>query len=156
MKKVCEMVKRISGKSQPSATHHLLVNDNKIEHPKDIANTLASTISFSSSHEHYSESFEKSRVQQEKRPLNFNSDNSEYYNELFSLSELQDALRQCHDTAVGPGEIHNKMLGHQTPFYLHCFISGKLVASHCRGRKRPSFLYRNQTKITSIPAITDQ
>jgi hypothetical protein len=106
------MVKRISGKSQPSVIHHLLVNDNKIEHPKDIANTLSSTISFNSSHEHYSKGFEKCRVQQEKRPLNFSSDNLEYYNELFSLSELQDALCQCHCTAVRPDEIHYQMLKH--------------------------------------------
>jgi hypothetical protein len=98
MKNVWEMVKRISGKSQPSAIHHLLVNDNKIEHPKGIANTLVSTISFNNSHERYSKSFKKYQVQQEKRPLNFNSDNSEYYNELFWLSKLQDALRQCHDS----------------------------------------------------------
>jgi hypothetical protein len=39
--------------------------------------------------------------------LNFNPDNSEYL-----LSELQDALRQCHDTAVGPDEIHYQMLKH--------------------------------------------
>jgi hypothetical protein len=77
-----------------------------------MANTLASTISFNSSHDHDSKSFEKSRVQQEKRPLNFHSDNSEYYNELFSLSVLQDALRQCHDTAVGPDEIRNQMHKH--------------------------------------------
>jgi hypothetical protein len=56
------MVKRISGKSQPSTIHHLPVNDNKIEHPKDIPNTHASTISFNSLHEHYSNSFEKFRV----------------------------------------------------------------------------------------------
>jgi hypothetical protein len=106
------MVKRISGKLQPSAIHHLLVDDNKIEHPKDIANTLASTISFNSSREHYSKSYMKSRIQLEKCPLNFNSDNLEYYNELFSLSELQDALSQCHDTAVRPDEIHYQMLKH--------------------------------------------
>jgi hypothetical protein len=112
MKKVWEMVKRISGELQPTAIHHLLVDDNKTEHPEDLANTLASTISFNSSHEHYGKSFEKSRVQQEKRPLNFNLDNSEYYNGLFSPSELQDALRQCRDTAVGPDEIHCQMLKH--------------------------------------------
>jgi hypothetical protein len=132
-----------------------------IEHPKDIANTLASTISFSSSHKHYSKRFEKSRAQQEKRPLNFNSDNSEYYNELFSLSEQQDALRQCHDTAVGPEEIHTKCCNtYQTPLYPHCFISsmtsGKLVASHRRGQKRPSFHYRNQTRTTPVPTTTDR
>jgi hypothetical protein len=97
---------------QISTSHHLLVNDNKIEHPQHIANTHASTISFNSSHEHYSKSFEKSRVRQEKRALNFNSGNSEHYNELFSLSELQVALRQCHDTAVGPDEMHYQMLQH--------------------------------------------
>jgi hypothetical protein len=112
MKKVWEMVICINGKSQPSAIYHLLVDNDKIEHPKDIANTLASTISSNSSHEHYSKSFEKSRVQQEKRPLNFNSEHWEYYNKLFSLSELQDALRQCHDTAVGSDEIHYQMLKH--------------------------------------------
>jgi hypothetical protein len=90
------MVKRISGKSQPSAVHHLLVNDNKIEHPKDLPIHLRLLSASISSHEHYSKSFEKSRVQQEKRPLNFNSGNSKYYNELFLPSELQDALRQCH------------------------------------------------------------
>jgi hypothetical protein len=76
MKKVWENVKRISGKSQPSTIRHLVVHDNEIEHPKDIANTLASTISFKSSHKHYRKSFEKSRVQLEKRPLSFYSDYS--------------------------------------------------------------------------------
>jgi hypothetical protein len=47
------MIKRIIGQSQRSAIHHhLLVDDYNIEHPKDIANTFASTISFHSSHEH--------------------------------------------------------------------------------------------------------
>jgi hypothetical protein len=72
MKKVWGMVKCISGKSQPSAIHHLLVSDSKIEHPKDIAITLACTVIFNCSHKRYSKSFEKSRVQLEKRLLNFN------------------------------------------------------------------------------------
>jgi hypothetical protein len=70
------MVKHICGQLQPSAVHHLVVDDSKIEHPENIADTLASTINFNFSHEHYSKSFEKSRVQQEKRPLNFHSDTS--------------------------------------------------------------------------------
>jgi hypothetical protein len=119
MKKVWEMVNLISGKSQPSIIHHMLVDDNNLEHPKDMANALASTISFNSSHEHYSKSLEKSGVQQGKRPLNFNSDNSEYYNELFSLSERQNALCQCHDTAFRPDEIHYQILGTPTT---HRFI----------------------------------
>ena len=112
MKKVWDMVKRISGKSQPSAIHHLQVDNTKIEHPQDIANTLASTVSFNSSPEHYTKNFQKFQAQQEKRPLKFQSDNSESYNHLFSITELEDALRQAHDTAVGPDEIHYQMLKH--------------------------------------------
>jgi hypothetical protein len=142
----------------PSAVHHLLVqvDDNKIEHSRDTANTLASTVSFNSSHEHYSKSFKKSRVQLEKRPFNFDSDYSEYYHELFSLLELQDALHQCHDTAVGPDEIHHQMLKHLPDTTLsslfHIFNeSGKLVASHFRVWKRPSFLYRKPDKDHTSP-----
>ena len=112
MKKVWKMVKRISGKSQPASNSHLLVDNNKIEHPQDIANTLASAISSNSSKNHYRKSFQKVQALQEKRPLKFHSDNSESYNEFFSLTELQDALHQAHDTAVGPDEIHYQMLKH--------------------------------------------
>ena len=69
-------------------------------------------MSFNSSQEHYSRQFQKVKNLQEKRPLKFHSDNSESYNLLFSLLELQDALHQAHDTAVGPDEIHYQMLKH--------------------------------------------
>jgi hypothetical protein len=45
------MVRKISGKSQPAAVHHLVVHNNKIENPQEIANTIASTVSFNSSQE---------------------------------------------------------------------------------------------------------
>jgi hypothetical protein len=54
--------------------------------------------------------FQKIKTFQEKRPLKFLSDNTEAYNQLFSMTELQDALRQTHDTAVGSDEIHYQML----------------------------------------------
>jgi hypothetical protein len=81
-----------------------------MEHPQDIANTLASTISVNSSNEHFTKNCQKIKTLQEKRPLKFLSDNTEAYNQLFSITELQDALRQTHDTAVGPDEIHYQML----------------------------------------------
>lgn len=112
MKKVWNMVKRISGKSQPSYVRHLLIDNNKIENPQDIANALASTFSFNSSTDHYTKSFRKVQTLHEKRQLKFQSDNSESYNMTFSRSELQDALHQAHDTAVGPDEIHYQMLKH--------------------------------------------
>ena len=59
-KKVWDMVRKMSGKALPAAIHHLVVDGNNIEHPQDIANTLASTISFKSSDEHYTLNFLKS------------------------------------------------------------------------------------------------
>ena len=111
-KKVWDMVRKISGKAQPSAIHHLVVDNIKIENPQQIANTIASTVSFNSSQEQYSQKFQKFKYHQEKHPVKFQSDESESYNQLFSLIELQDAIGQAHDTAVGPDEIHYQMLKH--------------------------------------------
>jgi hypothetical protein len=58
-KRVWDMVKRICGKSQPSAIHHLMVDNNRMEHPQNIANTLASIISINSSNEHCTKTFRK-------------------------------------------------------------------------------------------------
>jgi hypothetical protein len=126
-KKVWDMVRRISGKSQPSATHHLVVDSNRIEHPEDIANTIASTVSYNSTPEHYTAKFQKVKSIQEKRPVKFHSDNSESYNQAFSLIELQDAIRQAHDTAVGPDQIHYQMLKHLPEVF--CSIS-LLLSTH--------------------------
>ena len=38
----------------------------------------------------------------EKKPLDFTSNNTECYNEQFSLDELSEFPRNAHDTAVGP------------------------------------------------------
>ena len=103
-------MRRISGKSQHSAIHHLTINNNKIESPQEIANTIASTFSYNSSPQHLTEKFQKYKTQKEKQCLDLHSDNSEPYNQPFSMQELQDALHQSHDTAVGPDNIHYQML----------------------------------------------
>ena len=84
----------------------------KIEHPKDIANTIGSTLSYNSSSQNLPENFRKIKNQQEKIPLRLQSDNSEPYNLPFSKTELEDSLRLAHDTAVGPDDIHYQMLKH--------------------------------------------
>jgi hypothetical protein len=66
------MVKRISGKSAPGTARHLVVDDDKkIEHPKDIADTIGSTLSYNSSSETLSRNFQKIKTQQEKSHLGF-------------------------------------------------------------------------------------
>jgi hypothetical protein len=54
------MVKRIGGKSAPGTASHLVVDDGKkIEHPKDIANTIGSTLSHNSSSENLPKTLKK-------------------------------------------------------------------------------------------------
>ena len=52
------------------------------------------------------------KQQKEKRNLKFSSDNSETYNQSFSLSELKDALSKAHDSSPGPDDIHYQFLKH--------------------------------------------
>ena len=47
-----------------------------------------------------------------KRNLKFSSDNSETYNQPFSLSGLKDALSKAHDSSPGPDDIHYQFLKH--------------------------------------------
>jgi len=44
--------------------------------------------------------------------LRFKSNNSESYNDLFSMQKLTDAISKSHDTAVGLDDIHYQMLKH--------------------------------------------
>jgi len=112
MKKIWNMVKRISGKQSSPPVKHLKVNGSLIDDHLQICNTLASTLSHNSSTEHYSDQFRHYKAREEKRPLKFESDNTEVYNQPFTRTELQDALHKAHDTAVGPDNIHYQMLKH--------------------------------------------
>ena len=42
--------------------------------------------------------------------MKFTSDNTEDYNQPFSLLELKQALQKSYDSAVGPNDIHYKLL----------------------------------------------
>ena len=79
---------------------------------KDISNTLADALSKNSSSENYTQKFKNIKQQKEKRNLKFSSDNSESYNQSFSLSEFKDALSKAHDSFPGPDDIHCQFLKH--------------------------------------------
>lgn len=112
MKKIWDMVRKISGKPSSPTISHLKDNNNIIEEPISIVNTLGSTIANNSSSTRASKSFHKYKSQQEKNPIKFESDNTEIYNLPFCLSELEDSLKQSHDTSTGPDNIHYQMLKH--------------------------------------------
>ena len=93
------MICRISGKPTGTKIPHLHVNNSEVSDIPDIANSLAQTFSDNSSSEQYN-------------PLNFKSNNTETYNNPFSMSELTAAISKLHDMAAGPDNIHYKMLKH--------------------------------------------
>ncbi|MES9951106.1 MAG: reverse transcriptase domain-containing protein [Candidatus Thiodiazotropha sp.] len=113
VKKVWDMIRKISGKSKSPNYSHLNTNGEDMATTKeDIANTLGGTFMINSSAKHYSKKFQDIKKQQEKTKLNFKSKNEEIYNNPFSISELKEAISKSHDTATGPDNVHYQMLKH--------------------------------------------
>ena len=70
--KAWDMVRKIMGKNQQQSIKHLKVNDEDVTNTKDIADTLAGTISHNSSSDHYTEKFQRNKFRAESCRLNFN------------------------------------------------------------------------------------
>jgi len=111
IKHTWDMVRRINGKGKASFKH-LKKGNNIVTSKEDIANTLGESFSRVSSSEHSAEEFLKIKTRKEKTKLKFKSDNTECYNQPFSISELRDSLERAHDTAAGPDDIHYQLLKH--------------------------------------------
>ena len=111
--------KKSKGEKNCTSLGHLKVNEKFITDKKQIANLLASTISYNSSSQHYSTQFqaikkqkekEKKKEKKKKKTVKFTSVSTEDYNRPFSLLELKQALQKSNDSAVGPDDIHYKLL----------------------------------------------
>ena len=76
----------------------------------DIANRLVDSFSQISSNEHYPLEFQQLKTNCEQRTPNFNSDNTEIYNSLFKMNELENALDRVHDTFPGEDKINYQMV----------------------------------------------
>jgi hypothetical protein len=107
------MVRKIRGRNLPQAVQHLTTPSGECaSNQKSIADCLAQCIAHNSSIEHYSDNLQMRKLSNESKGFSFQSDNSEKYNEVFSLLELQKALQKCHHTAVGPDGIHYAFFQH--------------------------------------------
>ena len=106
------MIRKIKGKGSSDNVQHLKVDDNILTSKTDISNKIAETISKNSSSANYTPEFQKHQNIQEKVNLSFRSDNSEDYNDIFSLDELKSSLNKAHDTASGPDDVHYQLLKH--------------------------------------------
>ena len=122
VKQIWDMIRKIRGKFSHSCIKHLSVNNTTITDIHDITNALGEAFSSISSTDAYTATFQQYKINQEKIELNFHSNNSEYYNKYFSLSELIQAIKVSKDTAPGPDSIHYQFLKHLPEPSLQLFL----------------------------------
>ena len=90
----------------------------------------------------------------ERRKINFHSNNTESYNQLFTMTELKTSLRKSHNTTIGPDEIPYEFLKQLPKISLQYLLqifnniwhSGN-ISNSCK---------QNLQKILQIQQITDQ
>ena len=75
-----------------------------------------------SSKTNMSSKFQAYKNTTEKKTIDFTSNNTECYNESFSLGVLSESLKNSHDTAVGPDQIHSKILKHLPKSSKECLL----------------------------------
>ena len=122
-KNVWSAIRKISGKVSNNTVNHLKTNNSVITNKKDISDTLAKGFAQNSSSENYSKEFQNVKQREEKQKINFKSNNSENYNQPFSLRELREALEKSHDTAAGPDDIPYQFLKHLPHASLQLLLS---------------------------------
>ena len=146
-KTVWKAIRKIKGKKSTSSLGHLKVNGKLITDKKQIENLLASTISNNSSSQHYAPKVQAIKAQKAgKKYVKFKSDNSEGYNQPFSLLELKQALQKSNDSAIGPDDIHHKLLTN----LLKCSLSLLLtVFKYLEIRKCSALLERSHRSCNS-------
>ena len=105
--KIWEIVRKFTRKTRYNRPLPVLEVDGQfIDDALEVGNALGRYFSNISSKENYSESF-RTRMHEMSNTLpDFTSNNTECYNELFTLSELVDSIRRCGNTSVGPDMLH--------------------------------------------------
>ena len=112
IKKVWDMVKKISGKYTKNCTSMINKDGKTYSTTKDIADCLANSFSKNSSNDNYSDKFQSHQRKAEKNNINFNTKSSLQYNKKITLKELRSSLRKSKNTSPGPDNIHYELLKH--------------------------------------------
>ena len=92
----------------------LKIDGEVIDEPKAVGNVLGKYFSDISASSHYPELFQNHMTDLVNRLPEFDSDNCECYNQLFSLKELEESINLCGNTSVGPDRIHYAFIKHMT------------------------------------------
>ncbi|GFT92371.1 putative RNA-directed DNA polymerase from transposon X-element [Trichonephila clavipes] len=100
---------------------------------KEIVNILGETFQSVSSAASYNSRFLEINMQSERTPNNFSTRSFFPYNCDFTMTELQTALTQAHNTSPGPDGIIYTMLRHLDPNSLTniLFLFNRVWKEHC-------------------------
>ena len=101
-------IRKLRGKFVPSPLPSLKVNDNLITDPQEVSQKLGEHFSQISSANNYSNNFR--RIYDAQVSLNFNENDNESYNAIFTLRELKEALSDTENTSPGEDNILYEML----------------------------------------------
>ena len=113
IKKVWDMIRKISGKNVASHMHHLKdANGTLITNREEIANTLGASIGKSSSSANYSQEFQTFKTTKEKQKINFKTNCKYRYNKKFTLRDLKRSLKKSNNSSPGLDQIHYEILRH--------------------------------------------
>ena len=112
MTTIWNMIKKINGKNQSMKYSHIKVEDKSYESKEEIANILGKTFKTNSSSVNYNPLFKRHKQETEIEELNFETDTNEDYNLPFTISELENSLKNAHDSAAGADEVHYQLLEH--------------------------------------------
>ncbi|VDI82655.1 Hypothetical predicted protein [Mytilus galloprovincialis] len=149
---VWNTIKRMMGKTISSLIMPTLIYKNKIyESTKEKANILAEAFANVSSSSNYSEAFisHKEHIEsiEAENLKHYFSENSQSYNEPFTLNELQDAIADTSDTSPGKDKVtysmfksfSNKSLGVLLLLYNRIWFSQDLPLAWKHSIIIPSF-----------------
>ena len=111
-KRIWNMIRSINGKRASTPVYHLKTKDGMAETPEEIVEALADNYVKQSSVENHNEEFKRTKSQEEKKDLNFKSNNKETYNRKFTLKDLRKSIKKAKNSTEGPDKIHYELLKH--------------------------------------------
>ena len=96
-KKIWDFIKKIANKNTKKPINHLSQGNTKAHNQPDCRKFCSSFI-----YKNYSSQFNSIRIKEEKNKIKFTSDNTESYNQPFTLTELQNSISKSNNLAPGP------------------------------------------------------
>ena len=123
MTRLWDILRKFSNKTRTVRPFPVLMhNNNTIDEPNEVANIFGRFFADLCSSSNYPPSFlEHERELADNLP-DFDSENQEVYNKVFSMRELTDAVARSGSTSVGPDQIHYDFFRHMSEPQLQAIL----------------------------------